>query len=116
MVFFFTLVQYAVCAVIFVWSLITTVRSRAASPPLILTTAGLLLLTMVQLILGIVLWHTQTGTDPVLFFGYVITAICVIGIAGYWAFAEMSKWGPIVLVIAAFTGFIMIFRMDQIWQ
>lgn len=116
MLFFFTVVQYAVCVVIFLWSLISVIRNRQASPPLVIVTAGLLLLLIVQLILGIVLWGTQQGTDPILFFGYVLTAICVVLLAGYWAFAELSKWGPAVLVVASFTAFIMVYRMDEIWK
>lgn len=116
MLFFFTVLQYVVSAVIFVWSIVSAIRNRPASPALLITVAGLMLLLIVQLILGIALWSTQTGTDPILFFGYVLTAIAVVLASGYWAFAELSKWGPIVLVVASFTSFIMLFRMDQIWQ
>lgn len=116
MLFIYTVFQYAVCAVIFVWSFMTALRNRHASPPLVLTTAGLLLLLIVQLIMGVVMWSTQSGTDPILFFGYALTAIAVVLASGYWAFAELSKWGPLVLVVSSFTAFIMVFRMDQIWQ
>ncbi len=116
MLFIYTVLQYAVCAVIFVWSIVTALRNRQASFPLIFTTAGLLLLLIVQLIMGISLWFTQTNTDPILFFGYALTAIAVVLASGYWAFAELSKWGPMVLVVSSFTAFIMVFRMDQIWQ
>ena len=48
--------------------------------------------------------------------GRVLTAILVVGLAGFWAFAELSRWGPGVLAAGGLTVIVMIERMDQIWQ
>lgn len=112
----FTIVLYAVAAVLAVWSIIETIRNRPAGPVLLGAAALLLLLLIVQLIVSIATFGSTHGVDPLLFFGYVITAILVAALAGFWAFAELSRWGPGVLAAAGLTVLVMIERMDQIWQ
>lgn len=112
----FTIVLYAVAAVLAVWSIIETIRNRPAGPVLLGAAALLLLLLIVQLIVSIATFGSTQGVDPLLFFGYVITAILVAALAGFWAFAELSRWGPGVLAAAGLTVLVMIERMDQIWQ
>lgn len=112
----FTIVLYAVSAVLAIWSIIETIRNRPAGKLLLGATALLLLLLVVQLVLSIATFGSTHGIDPLLYFGYVITAILVIGLAGFWAFAELSRWGPGVLAAAGLTVIVMIERLDQIWQ
>lgn len=112
---FLTYALYALAGVLVVWSAIAALRKRPASPALIVFTAVLLLALIAQLVVGIVLWGQSNGTDPILFFGYVITAIVLVPLAGGWAFIELSRWGPTVLALAGLTVMIMILRMDQIW-
>lgn len=112
----FTVVLYAVSAVLSVWSIIETIRNRPAGRLLLGVTALLLLLLIAQLIVSIVVFGSAENVDPLLFFGYVLTAILVVGLAGFWAFAELSRWGPGVLAAGGLTVIVMIERMDQIWQ
>ncbi|TSI15962.1 hypothetical protein [Brevibacterium aurantiacum] len=112
----FTIVLYAVSAVLAIWSIIETIRNRPAGKLLLGATAVLLLLLIVQLVLSIATFGSTQGIDPLLYFGYVITAILVMALAGFWAFAELSRWGPGVLAAAGLTVIVMIERLDQIWQ
>ncbi|MDN5635411.1 MAG: hypothetical protein L0G36_07175 [Brevibacterium sp.] len=112
----FTIVLYAVSAVLVIWSIVEAIRNRPANTMLLGATALLLLLLIVQLVLSIATFGSRDGIDPLLYFGYVITAILVIGLAGFWAFAELSRWGPAVLAAAGLTVIVMIERLDQIWQ
>lgn len=106
----------AVAGILGVWALVSAIRNRAASPPLIIATGVLLLALVVQLVVCIIAVATGgTATDPVLFFGYLITAIVLVPLAGFWAFAELTRWGPIVLVAAALTVIIMEARVEQLW-
>lgn len=111
----FTIVLCAVSAVLVVWSLIETIRNRPAGPLLLGVSALLLLLLIVQLVISIATFGSTHDVDPLLYFGYVITAILVIALAGFWAFAELTRWGPGVLAAAGLTVLIMIERLDQIW-
>ncbi|WP_309132367.1 hypothetical protein [Brevibacterium sp.] len=111
----FTIVLYAVTAVLTVWSIVDTIRNRPAGKMLLGVAALLLLLLIVQLVVSIVAFSSTHDVDPLLFFGYVITAILVMALAGFWAFAELSRWGPGVLAAAGLTVAVMIERMDQIW-
>ena len=110
-----TLVLYAVAAVLTVWSIVETIRNRPAGKLLLGVAALLLLLLIVELVVSIVTFGGTHGVDPLLYFGYVITAILVMALAGFWAFAELSRWGPGVLIAAGLTVIVMIERMDQIW-
>ncbi|GAA3834778.1 hypothetical protein KACC15558_13330 [Brevibacterium ammoniilyticum] len=111
-----TFVLYGVAAVLAVWSIVETIRNRPAGKLLLGVAALLLLLLIVQLVVSIVAFGGAGDVDPLLFFGYVITAILVMALAGFWAFAELSRWGPGVLIAAGLTVIVMIERMDQIWQ
>ncbi|MDN6604315.1 hypothetical protein [Brevibacterium sp.] len=112
----FTIVLYAVSAVLAIWSIVETLRNRPAGTLLLGASALLLLLLIVQLVLSIATFGSTHDVDPLLYFGYVITAILVIALAGFWAFAELSRWGPGVLAAAGLTVIVMIERLDQIWQ
>ncbi|GAA1851841.1 hypothetical protein [Brevibacterium marinum] len=112
----FTIVLCAVAAVLAVWSIVEAIRNKPAGPLLLGATALLLVLLIVQLILSIATFGSAHDVDPLLYFGYVVTAILVIALAGFWAFAELSRWGPGVLAAAGLTVLVMIERMDQIWQ
>jgi membrane protein DedA with SNARE-associated domain len=78
-------------------------------------TAVLLVMLLVQMVVSIVVWGQSPETDGILFFGYLITALLVVPLAGAWAYAELTRWGPAVLAAAAATVAVMVVRMDQIW-
>lgn len=112
----FTIVLYAVTGILTVWSIVETIRNRPAGKALLAGAAFLLVLLIVQLILSIATFGSTHDVDPLLYFGYIITAILVMALAGFWAFAELSRWGPGVLAAAGLTVVVMIERLDQIWQ
>src|SRR5699024_10367128 len=96
-------------------SLILALRNRAAGRVTLVGTAVLLVLLLVQVVVSIVVWGQSPETDGILFFGYLITALLVVPLAGAWAYAELTRWGPAVLAAAAATVAVMVVRMDQIW-
>ena len=112
---FLTYTFFALCVVLAGWALVLTLRNRPAGPWILLATALLLVLLLVQGVVGIVMWGSSGNTDGILFFGYLLTAIVLLPLAGFWAYADLSRWGPAVLAAAAVTVFVMIERMDQIW-
>jgi hypothetical protein len=50
------------------------------------------------------------------FWGYVITALLVPAIAFVWAVTDKSRWSNVVLAAAGTTVFVMLVRMEQIWD
>lgn len=110
-----TYILFAASAVLCLWALVQTIRNKPAGILMLGGASVLLLLLLVQLVVSIVLWGQSGDTDGLLFFGYLFTAIVLLPLAGFWAFAELSRWGPGVLAAAAATVGIMIERMDQIW-
>ncbi|GAA2104804.1 MULTISPECIES: hypothetical protein [Brevibacterium] len=104
------------CALLLaVVSLVLAARNRAAGRWTLIGTALILLLLLAQAVVSIVLWGDSPETDGILFFGYLLTAIVVVPLAGGWAYAELSRWGPAVLAAAGVTVAVMVVRMDQIW-
>lgn len=54
--------------------------------------------------------------DPIEFWGYFITALIMPPIAFFWAVSEKSRWSNAVLAASSLVTFVMLFRMEQIWQ
>lgn len=50
------------------------------------------------------------------FWGYLITALLVPVAAFWWAIADKTRWSNAVLAAAPLTIFVMLFRMEQIWD
>ncbi len=63
----------------------------------------------------------QAGGEPVLgegweFWGYLLTALMIPVGAFWWAILERSSWSNLVLAAVGPTIFVMLFRMEQIWD
>jgi hypothetical protein len=63
----------------------------------------------------------QWTGDPVLgeaweFWGYLLTALLVPVGAFWWAILEKTRWSNFVLAAASLTVFVMLYRMEQIWD
>jgi hypothetical protein len=63
----------------------------------------------------------QLSGEPVLgeaweFWGYLLTALIVPVGAFWWAILERSRWSNLVLGAVGPTIFVMLYRMEQIWD
>ena len=63
----------------------------------------------------------QLTGEPVLgeaweFWGYLLTALLIPVGAFWWAVLEKTRWSNLVLAAAGLTVFVMLFRMEQIWD
>ncbi len=63
----------------------------------------------------------QVTGEPVLgeaweFWGYLLTAVLVPVGAFWWAILEKTRWSNYVLAAAGLTVFVMLVRMEQIWD
>jgi hypothetical protein len=63
----------------------------------------------------------QLTGEPVLgeaweFWGYLLTALLVPVGTFWWSILERTRWSNFVLAAAGLTVFVMLFRMEQIWD
>lgn len=72
---------------------------------------------LVQLVVGIVkMAGDDRDLETATFLGYLITLLLVPPIAGFWALAERSRWGPVVMVVGCLTVPVLILRLGQVWD
>ncbi|GAB3274767.1 hypothetical protein GCM10027449_13420 [Sinomonas notoginsengisoli] len=50
------------------------------------------------------------------FWGYLATALIIPVAAFWWAIADRTRWSNAVLAAVPLTIFVMLFRMEQIWN
>lgn len=53
--------------------------------------------------------------NPLEFYTYLISAIILLPLAGFWGLVERTKWSTLVLGVAALAVAVMVVRMLQIW-
>lgn len=71
---------------------------------------------LVQGVVCIVVAIVSDGPgDPPTFWGYLLTTVLVLPVAGAWAFAERTRWSSVVLLIAGLTVAFLQLRMVQVW-
>lgn len=54
--------------------------------------------------------------EPWEFWGYVATALFVPVVAFWWAVTDKTRWSNAVLGAVGLTVFVMLYRMEQIWD
>ncbi len=74
----------------------------------------------VAMIVQIVLAAIGTGSgevapDPLLLWGYLVTALVLLPAAAWWALLDRTRWSSVVLIVAAFAIAAMQLRIWQIW-
>ncbi|MCA5895015.1 hypothetical protein LEP48_16925 [Isoptericola sp. NEAU-Y5] len=106
----------ALCAVLAGWALWFVVRDRAVILRQLFGAAAIEAVLVVQAIVAGVLLATQDhAVDGPLFWGYLATALVILPVAAFWAFAERTKWSSVVLAAAAVTVAFLDWRLWQIW-
>lgn len=72
---------------------------------------------LVQLVVGIVRLSTDDRqVETATFIGYLLTALLVPPIAGFWALLERTRWGPVVMVVGCLTVPVLVIRLQQVWD
>ena len=80
-----------------------------------------LLVTILNLIVqgfltaALLIGGAKSKGDPIEFYGYLLTALIVAGVAAFWALVERNKTSTMILGLANLTVAIMFYRMLQIW-
>jgi hypothetical protein len=74
-------------------------------------------LLVVQLVVAIVAPFTgnpPSGSLPE-FYIYLVSALVIPPLAGFWALLERNRWSTVVLGVASLAVAVMVYRMYQIW-
>ncbi|PMC75353.1 hypothetical protein [Brachybacterium sp. UMB0905] len=57
----------------------------------------------------------DTPPDPITLYGYLLTAVLLV-IGGAWAgLFERTRWGSVVIAVAALVDIVLLVRLGQIW-
>lgn len=108
----------AVCAVSLTVCLVAAVTKRYPGDAAILSVAAVELFILV---FGVGAAIRQSTGQPVRgepweFWGYLVTALVLPIVAFWWAVLDKSRWSNVVLAAVPVTVFVMLFRMEQIWN
>ncbi|SNU01629.1 hypothetical protein SAMN06298212_11427 [Ruaniaceae bacterium KH17] len=98
-----------------VWALVRLVRGDAAIFKQVITAgvveAGILLTAIAALVRQV---QGRLDGDPVVFWGYLITALIILPVCAAWAFADRSKVSSAVMAVGGVTIAVMMWRTWQV--
>lgn len=99
------------------WCGLTAAMDRAVQLPH-LALAGLVeALLVVQLVAGIARLVSGAGEgSPVLVTGYLVAALLLLPVGVFLALLERSRWGAVVLGVAALVVPVVQLRLQQVWE
>jgi hypothetical protein len=98
------------------WALWFTIVDRAVILRQLIAGGVVELALLAQVVVGLA---GQAGgyrlAEPWTFWGYVITALFLLPVAGAWAFADRTRWSSVVLLVACVALLAMQARVWQVW-
>lgn len=117
MIEWYTWVTVAVAAAAGILCLILGAAKRVPDDYSLGATLLVEVLLVAQVVIAIVAPFTgnnPTG-DALEFWAYLITALILLPLAGFWALVERNRWSTVILAVANLAAAIMVFRMLVIW-
>lgn len=108
-------------AVCILSSLICLGAAAVRQPPNDVTILSVAAVELFLVVYGISAALRQSAGEPVAgeaweFWGYLLTAL-VIPVGGFWwAILDRSRWSNVVMGAVGATIFVMLYRMEQIWD
>ena len=112
------IVGTVVCLVALVLCFGAAILNHGPNDLTILSAAAVELFLIVY---GVAALIRQSGGEAITgeaweFWGYLFTALFVPVGAIWWSLLDRSRWSNLVLGAAGITVFVMLFRMEQIWD
>lgn len=117
MIDWFAWVSVALAAAVGVFCIVMGVLRRAPNDYTLGATLFIevvLLAHLVAAIVGPLSGNAPTG-DALEFYAYLVTAIIMLPLAGFWALTDRSRWSNVVLGVANLAVGVMLIRMLDIW-
>ncbi|NKX49870.1 hypothetical protein HER39_04635 [Arthrobacter deserti] len=108
-------------AVALVSVLVCVAAAVVRQPPNDITILSVAAVELFLLVYGAAAAVRQAGGEAVSgegweFWGYWLTALLIPVAAFWWAILERSRWSNLVLGAVGLTVFVMLYRMEQIWD
>jgi hypothetical protein len=113
----YTIAAVAVAVLVGVLCVVMGLIGRKPGDPTVLPLAAVELLLIAQVVIAIVApfaGNPPTG-NPIEFWAYLIAAVIIPPGALIWALTDRTRWGTVVLGIAALAVAVMLWRMQVIW-
>ncbi|MGL3806668.1 hypothetical protein ACSYDW_11275 [Paeniglutamicibacter sp. R2-26] len=106
------------CAVTLVLGVVATIIREYPDDFALVSVA---VLEVFLVVYGIAAAVRQAGGQPISgepweFWGYLLTALLIPALAFIWAVTDKSRWSNTVLAVSGVIVFVMLFRMEQIWD
>lgn len=106
------------CAVTLVLGVVATIIREYPDDFALVSVA---VLEVFLVVYGIAAAVRQAGGEPISgepweFWGYLLTALLIPALAFIWAVTDKSRWSNTVLAVSGVIVFVMLFRMEQIWD
>jgi hypothetical protein len=99
------------------WCLIAALRNR---PPDLSHLIGAGVVELAALVLAVAAVAAMIGGDRPhevgTFVGYLITFLGMLPVAGMLARLEPTRWGSVILTVAALVMPVLVLRLQQIWE
>ncbi len=100
-----------------VTALILTAMGRAPREYLVIASATLTGLIVVQVLIAVVMLVAGERPDELgTFVGYLVVAVILLPLGTLWALTERSRWGTAVLAIACLALVVVIIRLQDLWS
>ena len=117
MIEWFTTAQIAVATVAGLLCVVLGLAGRRPNDITMGATALVELLLIAQLVTAILapLFGNSPTGNIVEFYAYLISAVIVPPLAGFWALIERTRWSTVILGIACLAIAVMLYRMNIIW-
>lgn len=98
-------------------ALVLTALGRAPREYLVIASAGLTGLVIVQVLIAVGLMVTGERPDELgTFVGYLVISVILLPLGTLWALAERSRWGTAVLAVACVALVVVVIRMQDLWS
>lgn len=106
----------ALCLALTGWAGVRAVRNQPVVLRQLVAGGVVEAVLLVQTVVAIVLLaRGASPSDPVTFWGYLLTTLLVLPVAAAWAFAERTRWSSVVLLVAGLTVIFLQLRLVTIW-
>jgi hypothetical protein len=102
------------------WALVRAALNRALNPAMVTASIAVEAALVVQLLVAVVLLvrgeRPADGDDLVTFLAYLAGSLVVLPAGVVLGISERSRYGSLVLAVAALGVPVMVVRMQQLWE